>query len=104
MLIEQLKFAGVNKTNSEDKLTERDKTALLDHLRKRHGNPEPRDIRDRNNAIKISHEIFQLEQLRNHYFAMPLQELDFIWNKGDNELESPDRELVRLAIRDKKDL
>jgi len=37
LLLEQLKSAGVNKTNSNDQLSEADKTALLDHLRKEHG-------------------------------------------------------------------
>jgi translation initiation factor IF-2 len=37
LLIEQLKCAGVNKSASEDSLTEVDKSALLDYLRKEHG-------------------------------------------------------------------
>ena len=37
LLLEQLKSAGVHKSNAEDQLSESDKTALLDHLRKEHG-------------------------------------------------------------------
>ena len=37
LLIEQLKSAGVNKSAAEDLLTEVDKSALLDYLRKEHG-------------------------------------------------------------------
>jgi len=37
LLIEQLKSAGVNKSAAEDSLTEVDKSALLDYLRKEHG-------------------------------------------------------------------
>lgn len=37
LLLEQLKGAGVNKNAADDKLTEEDKTSLLDYLRKEHG-------------------------------------------------------------------
>ena len=37
LLLEQLKSAGVHKSTAEDQLSETDKTALLDHLRKEHG-------------------------------------------------------------------
>ena len=37
LLIEQLKSAGVNKSAAEDSLTEVDKSALLEYLRKEHG-------------------------------------------------------------------
>jgi hypothetical protein len=36
-LLEQLAAAGVGEKKSGDKLTEQDKTALLDYLRKQHG-------------------------------------------------------------------
>lgn len=37
LLLEQLKNAGVNKVAPEDKLTEEDKTSLLEYLRREHG-------------------------------------------------------------------
>lgn len=37
LLLEQLKSAGVHKSSADDQLSEADKTALLDHLRKEHG-------------------------------------------------------------------
>ncbi|MGA7951600.1 MAG: translation initiation factor IF-2 [Thiobacillaceae bacterium] len=40
LLLEQLKSAGVHKTNGDDAITEGDKTQLLDHLRKMHGAAE----------------------------------------------------------------
>lgn len=43
LLLEQLKAAGVNKAAPEDKLTEQDKTALLDYLRKGHGTEAPKN-------------------------------------------------------------
>jgi len=43
LLLEQLKSAGVHKSNAEDQLSENDKTALLDHLRKEHGTLAPKN-------------------------------------------------------------
>ncbi|HYN53739.1 MAG TPA: translation initiation factor IF-2 [Methylotenera sp.] len=43
LLLDQLKSAGVNKANAEDQLSEDDKTALLDHLRKEHGTLAPKN-------------------------------------------------------------
>ncbi len=42
-LLEQLKAAGVNKGVPDDKVTEQDKTALLDYLRKGHGVEAPKN-------------------------------------------------------------
>lgn len=43
LLLEQLKSAGVDKSKAEDQLSEADKTALLDHLRKEHGTEAPKN-------------------------------------------------------------
>ncbi|TFW71003.1 translation initiation factor IF-2 [Methylotenera oryzisoli] len=43
LLLEQLKSAGVHKTSAEDELSEHDKAALLDHLRKEHGTLAPKN-------------------------------------------------------------
>ncbi|MES2013932.1 MAG: translation initiation factor IF-2 [Pseudomonadota bacterium] len=43
LLLEQLKSAGVHKSNAEDQLSENDKTALLEHLRKEHGTLAPKN-------------------------------------------------------------
>lgn len=43
LLLEQLKAAGVSKASPEDKLTEQDKTALLEYLRKGHGAEAPKN-------------------------------------------------------------
>ncbi len=42
LLLEQLKSAGVHKSSAEDQLSEADKAALLDHLRKEHGTQAPK--------------------------------------------------------------
>ncbi|HEY7987122.1 MAG TPA: translation initiation factor IF-2 [Methylophilaceae bacterium] len=43
LLLEQLRAAGVNKVSPEDKLTEQDKSSLLEHLRKEHGAQQPKN-------------------------------------------------------------
>lgn len=43
LLLEQLKSAGVHKTNADEELSEGDKAALLDHLRKEHGTLAPKN-------------------------------------------------------------
>jgi translation initiation factor IF-2 len=43
LLLEQLKGAGVNKAAADDKLTEQDKTSLLEYLRKEHGAQAPKN-------------------------------------------------------------
>jgi translation initiation factor IF-2 len=43
LLLEQLKNAGVHKSTAIDLLSENDKTALLDHLRKEHGTLAPKN-------------------------------------------------------------
>lgn len=43
LLLEQLKSAGVNKSVADDQLSEADKAALLDHLRKEHGTLAPKN-------------------------------------------------------------
>lgn len=43
LLLEQLKAAGVSKASPDDRLTEQDKTALLDYLRKGHGAEAPKN-------------------------------------------------------------
>ena len=39
-LLEQLQAAGIAKGSEEDGITEKDKTALLEHLQKAHGNAD----------------------------------------------------------------
>ena len=43
LLLEQLKSAGVNKSNANDLMSETDKAALLEHLRKEHGTLAPKN-------------------------------------------------------------
>ncbi len=43
LLLEQLKAAGVSKSSPDDTLTEQDKSALLEYLRKEHGAQQPKN-------------------------------------------------------------
>lgn len=56
LLLEQLKGAGVNKVAADDKLSEQDKTSLLEYLRKEHGAQAPKNkitlTRKQNTEIK----------------------------------------------------
>jgi translation initiation factor IF-2 len=42
VLLEQLQAAGVSKATVDDRISEKDKTRLLDHLREQHGRSEPK--------------------------------------------------------------
>ncbi len=56
LLLEQLKSAGVSKVASSDRLSEQDKTLLLEYLRKEHGAQAPKNkitlMRKQNTEIK----------------------------------------------------
>ena len=39
-LLQQLHAAGIAKESEDDKITEKDKTVLLEHLQKEHGNTD----------------------------------------------------------------
>ena len=118
ILVNQLIEAGVDKRLGDDLLTEQDKTSLLLYLRTKHtypalanlititkspvGNVDP--ILDRENALKITNELKSLDNLRDYYFEMQLVMLNKIWNKGDNDIDEVDRQIVRAAIRSKCDI
>lgn len=74
LLLDQLKSAGVNKSAAEDHLSEDDKTALLDHLRKEHGTLAPKNkitlTRKSNTEIKkritqVKHARFKWKCVKN---------------------------------------
>lgn len=60
-----------------------------------------RTNRDRANAKKISVELEIQNQLREFYFSLPEDDLKVLWNGGDNELLDTEREIVRIALRNK---
>lgn len=99
LLIEQLRAAGVHNKSGEGKMTEHDKTVLLEYLRRAH--KIHLNSSGRAKVKTITQELNELDELSNRYFSMPLDELRVLWDNGKNELEGEERELVRIAIRNK---
>ncbi|WP_062309987.1 translation initiation factor IF-2 [Polynucleobacter sinensis] len=58
-LLEQLKAAGIEKSSEDDSITEKDKTALLEHLQKAHGNT---DAGNRKKITLIKRESSEIRQ------------------------------------------
>lgn len=121
LLLEQLESAGVHKSSVDDLLSVADKAALLDHLRKRHGEIAPkskiiilknsqnsnsivsneRSKADRINATKVSQSLNENDELRDRYFSMSKEQLSNLWNFGDNEFEGDEADIVRIALKNK---
>ena len=60
-----------------------------------------KEARDRANVEKISEELEAQNKLRGFYFSLQVSDLKAIWNKGDNELTDSEREIARIALRNK---
>lgn len=60
-----------------------------------------RKSRDRIDAIRVSKSLIVQDKLRDFYFAMSEHDLHTIWNGGENDLPSHEKELVRIALRNK---
>lgn len=111
LLLDKLSLAGVPKQSGDEKITEHDKTVLLEYLRRKYNSSIVRpsitqvirnkSIHGRANAEKITQELNALEKLRNYYFSMPLEQLMALWLDGKNELEEEDVQMIRIAIRNK---
>lgn len=128
LLIEQLKSAGVHKSNADDQLSEADKATLLNHLRKEHGTlapknkitltrkanegiltPESRNIdsriirthgiQDRHNAKQATQSLNESDALRDKYFEMSYNQLQGLWNNGINDFEQDEKIIIRAAIK-----
>ena len=57
--------------------------------------------RDRLDATEVSKSLLQHDALRDFYFAKSEADLQRIWNHGDNDLPASEKELVRVALRNK---
>lgn len=125
LLLRQLVDAGVNVTSENDTINDADKSSLLDYLRKKHkgkvvlvrrsGSPhrtvtgrrkrvllvKRANTRDKRNAEALAVEMAATDALSGYYAALDIDELQKLWNSGKNELEEPDRTLVRIALRNK---
>ena len=60
-----------------------------------------RKSRERIEALRITKEMSVSDQLRDFYFNLSEDDLQAIWNNGDNDLSASERELVRIALRNK---
>ncbi len=93
LLLEQLNSAGVKKSAAEDYLSEDDKTALLDHLRKEHGTLAPK------NKItltrKSSTEIKKTDNTgKARTIQVEVRKKRVIEQHDESELAAPTEELV----------
>jgi hypothetical protein len=57
--------------------------------------------RERLEALRITKEMSVSDQLRDFYFNLSEDDLQAIWNNGENDLPPNERELVRIALRNK---
>ena len=57
--------------------------------------------RDRKNAEEISLDLEAQNKLREFYFSLKENELKEVWNNGDNDLTETEREIAKIALRDK---
>ena len=60
-----------------------------------------KQARDRANVEKVSVELEVQNKLREFYFSLPESDLKEIWNNGNNELTDSEREIARIALRNK---
>ena len=60
-----------------------------------------RKSRDRIEALRLTKDMTVNDQLRDFYFKLSEDDLQAIWNNGENSLPPNERELVRIALRNK---
>lgn len=60
-----------------------------------------KESRDRKNAEKISLDLEIQNKLREFYFSLPENELKAVWNNGENDLTEIEREIAKIALRNK---
>ncbi len=96
LLLEQLKSAGVDKTSASDQLSEQDKAALLEHLRKEHGTaPKGKITLTRKSSTEIKKtdnsgkaRTIQVEVRKKRVFEQKDMTLDADIQKSETEEES----------------
>jgi hypothetical protein len=60
-----------------------------------------RKSRDRFEALRLNKDLSIANQLRDFYFSLSEDDLQAIWNNGENQLPETERDLVRIALRNK---
>ena len=100
-LLEQLKAAGIDKGSEDDSITEKDKTALLEHLQKAHGNTEA-GARKKITLIKRENsEIRQADSTgRTRTVQVEVRKKRVLVKRGDEapaEVEAPVAKVTKVA-------
>ena len=94
-LLEQLKAAGIDKGSEDDSITEKDKTTLLEHLQKEHGNT---DAGSRKKITLIKRENSEIRQAdsagRTRTVQVEVRKKRVLVKRGDAPAEVPESEVV----------
>ena len=89
-LLEQLKAAGIEKGSEDDSITEKDKTVLLEHLQKEHGNA---DAGNRKKITLIKRENSEIRQAdsagRTRTVQVEVRKKRVLVKAGDKVAETP---------------
>jgi len=94
-LLEQLKAAGIEKGSEDDSITEKDKTVLLEHLQKEHGNA---DTGNRKKITLIKRENSEIRQAdsagRTRTVQVEVRKKRVLVKAGDKVAETPEVEVA----------
>lgn len=64
-------------------------------------NEKIKTARDRSNALKVNQSLEEVDVIRNNYFLMDKHQLLDLWNSGNNDFEDEEREIIKIAIKNK---
>jgi len=98
-LLEQLKSAGIDKSSEDDSITEKDKTVLLEHLQKEHGNT---DAGNRKKITLIKRESSEIRQAdstgRTRTVQVEVRKKRVLVKSGDEAPEVPEVEEAPVTV------
>jgi len=101
-LLEQLKAAGIEKGSEDDNITEKDKTVLLEHLQKEHGNA---DVGSRKKITLIKRENSEIRQAdsagRTRTVQVEVRKKRVLVKAGDKVAEPPEVEAPVTKVETK---
>ena len=101
-LLEQLKAAGIEKGSEDDSITEKDKTVLLEHLQKEHGNA---DTGNRKKITLIKRENSEIRQAdsagRTRTVQVEVRKKRVLVKAGDKVAETPEVEVAPEKVATK---
>ena len=101
-LLEQLKAAGIEKGSEDDSITEKDKTVLLEHLQKEHGNA---DAGNRKKITLIKRENSEIRQAdsagRTRTVQVEVRKKRVLVKAGDKAAEPLEVEIPAAKVETK---